>query len=300
MKELKDYQKRFVKEYDECIDRMWKLDEHINATTDLCDFKLCHDQYNAMQTYLSALHSRIGSVLGDQIAKGFEHDITSNQKHIINYRLFDWLEDHGYTTNPLHALDKNDIWAPLYNDGYDLAKESLNDSQPKNLKMVPNTKIYLATSYFNEEQKTRLSEALTALKQNDTVGVIHQPFDFQYKDAKIDDDPEGIFGSLEWQLATYNNDVNAIGNSDVCVALYDMDEPDEGICFEIGMFVAMHKPVILLPFTSADTDPHLDYGINLMLARGVTTWLIPNDMRQLEDFNFNHPMAQPVPPFEVF
>lgn len=167
----------------------------------------------------------------------------------------------------------------------------------KNIKQVPNTKIYLATSFFNGAQKARLFDALKALEPNQTVGVIHQPFDFQYKDARIDHDPDGIFGTLEWQVATYNNDVNAVGNSDVCVALYDMDEPDEGICFEIGMFVAMHKPIVLLPFTKKDPS---EYEANLMLARGVTTWLQPNDTLQLSTFNFNHPMANPVVPFKVF
>ena len=167
----------------------------------------------------------------------------------------------------------------------------------KNIKKVPNTKIYLATSFFNDTQKKRLNDALKALEPNETVGVIHQPFDFQYKNARIDNDPDDIFGTLEWQVATYNNDVNAIGNSDVCVALYDMDEPDEGICFEIGMFVAMHKPIVLLPFTKKDPS---EYEANLMLARGITTWLKPNDTAQLTNFNFNHPMANPVVPFKVF
>lgn len=167
----------------------------------------------------------------------------------------------------------------------------------KNIKKVPNTKIYLATSFFNDTQKKRLFDALVALEPNETVGVIHQPFDYQYKDARIDNDPDDIFGTLEWQVATYNNDVNAVGNSDVCVALYDMDEPDEGICFEIGMFVAMHKPIVLLPFTKKDPS---EYEANLMLARGVTTWLKPNDTTQLSTFNFNHPMANPAVPFKVF
>lgn len=167
----------------------------------------------------------------------------------------------------------------------------------KNLNKVSNTKIYLATSFFNETQKQRLNDALKALEPNQTVGVVHQPFDFQYKDARIDNDPDGIFGTLEWQVATYNNDVNAVGNSDVCVALYDMDAPDEGICFEMGMFVAMHKPIVLLPFTE---NAPSEYEVNLMLARGVTTWLKPNDTTQLTDFNFNHPMANPIVPFSVF
>lgn len=167
----------------------------------------------------------------------------------------------------------------------------------KNTDQVATTKIYLATSYFNPTQIQRVEDALLALEKNPTVGIVHQPFDFQYKDASINSDPEGIFGSLEWQVATYNNDINAVATSDVCVALYDMDKIDEGICFEIGMFVAMKKPVVLLPFMTKENDA---YEANLMLARGVSSWLKPNDFQPLETFNFNHPMAQPVVPFKVF
>lgn len=166
----------------------------------------------------------------------------------------------------------------------------------KNTQAQPITKVYLATSFFNDQQKARVTKALEVLETNATVGVVHQPFDFQYKDALIDHDPEGVFGNLEWQVATYNNDVNAVGNSDVCVALYDMDQEDVGIAFEFGMFVALHKPIILLPFSQ---KPAEDYEVNLMLARGVSTWLQPNDFDQLADFNFNHPMAQPNVPYPV-
>lgn len=167
----------------------------------------------------------------------------------------------------------------------------------KNIDAQPITKIYLATSFFNDEQKARVDKALAALEKNPTIGVIHQPFDFQYKDALIDNDPEGIFGTLEWQVATYNNDVNAVGNSDVCVALYDMDQEDVGIAFEFGMFTALGKPIVCVPFTQKDDLS--EYEMNLMLGRGVTTWLNPNDFDQLSTFNFNHPMAQPVCPFPV-
>ena len=166
----------------------------------------------------------------------------------------------------------------------------------KNTQAQPITKVYLATSFFNDQQKARVTKALEVLETNATVGVVHQPFDFQYKDALIDHDPAGVFGTLEWQVATYNNDVNAVGNSDVCVALYDMDQEDVGIAFEFGMFIALHKPIILLPFSQ---KPAEDYEVNLMLARGVSTWLQPNDFDQLAVFNFNHPMAQPNVPYPV-
>ena len=66
----------------------------------------------------------------------------------------------------------------------------------KNTDPVANTKIYLATSFFNEEQRARIPQALAQLEANPTVGVVHQPFDFQYKDARVDSDPAGVFGGL--------------------------------------------------------------------------------------------------------
>ena len=167
----------------------------------------------------------------------------------------------------------------------------------KNTDPVANTKIYLATSFFNEEQRARIPQALAQLEANPTVGVVHQPFDFQYKDARVDSDPAGVFCSHELQISTYNNDLNAAGTSDVCVALYDMDQIDEGICMEIGMFVALHKPIVLLPFTKKDKSA---YEANLLLARWVTTWLEPNDISHLKDLNFNQPMAQHFTTFHLF
>ena len=73
----------------------------------------------------------------------------------------------------------------------------------KGLAKSPTTKIYLATPWFNDVQKERAKKAREYLNQNETVGVIHFPFDFQYKDATVDNDPEGVFGTPEWVAATF-------------------------------------------------------------------------------------------------
>ena len=89
----------------------------------------------------------------------------------------------------------------------------------KGLVKSPTTKIYLATPWFNDIQKERAKKAREYLNQNETVGVIHFPFDFQYKDATVDNDPEGVFGTPEWVAATFQNDCTAVATSDIGVFL---------------------------------------------------------------------------------
>ena len=98
----------------------------------------------------------------------------------------------------------------------------------KGLAKSPTTKIYLATPWFNDVQKERAKKAREYLNQNETVGVIHFPFDFQYKDATVDNDPEGVFGTPEWVAATFQNDCTAVATSDIGVFLYDLDNIDDG------------------------------------------------------------------------
>lgn len=158
-----------------------------------------------------------------------------------------------------------------------------------------NTKIYLATPWFNPEQKKRVEEASKLLSANPTVGVVHFPFDYQYKDATIEN-KDGVFGSLEWQVATYQNDLSAMGTADCGVFLYDLDTVDDGTAFEVGYMRAMNKPAIVATFSNKD-----DTKVNLMVARGATTFIDgDNDLEELASFNFNHFPSNPVCPYPVF
>lgn len=84
--------------------------------------------------------------------------------------------------------------------------------------------------------KERAKKAREYLNQNETVGVIHFPFDFQYKDATVDNDPEGVFGTPEWVAATFQNDCTAVATSDIGVFLYDLDNIDDGCAYELALF----------------------------------------------------------------
>lgn len=155
------------------------------------------------------------------------------------------------------------------------------------------TKIYLGTPYFNEEQKQRVEKAKDALEDNDTVAVVHFPFDFQYQEATFDD-PKEVFGTLIWQNATYQNDLSAMSTADCGVFLYDLDQIDDGSAFEMGFMRALHKPVLVLPFSK-----NLDQKqLNLMIAQGTTSFI--KSFEQLSSYDFNHFPSEPHPPIDVF
>ena len=117
------------------------------------------------------------------------------------------------------------------------------------------------------------------------------PFDFQYKDATVDNDPEGIFGGTVWVQSTYENDIHAMSTADMCVALFDLDNPDSGSSFELGFMYAFHKPAFIVPITK---DPE-NAEINLMIAGGATNYV--NSIEDLAHVDFNHPQADFTTPY---
>ncbi len=167
----------------------------------------------------------------------------------------------------------------------------------KGLTPIPTAKIYLAGPWFNPTQKARSAKARELLNQNPTVELIHFPFDFQYKNATEDHDPDGIFGTPEWIHATYVNDTVACGTSDVGVFLYDMDEIDDGTAMELGFLRALHKPCVVIPFSER---PKEEVRMNLMIAAGATAFIPQEDFDSLATYDFNHCPAYPIPPFSVF
>ena len=167
----------------------------------------------------------------------------------------------------------------------------------KRTEQVGNTKIYLASPWFNKAQKLRVEKVSKLLSSNPTVGVVHFPFDYQYKDATIDNE-DSVFGTLEWQLATYQNDLSAMGTSDCGVFLYDLDNLDDGTAFELGYMRAMGKPAIVVTFSNR---PDAEVKVNLMIARGATAFIDGiYDLDKLATYNFNHFPSNPVCTYEVF
>ncbi|WP_461226786.1 nucleoside 2-deoxyribosyltransferase [Lacticaseibacillus suihuaensis] len=155
---------------------------------------------------------------------------------------------------------------------------------------LPLAKLYLGSPLFNATQKARVLDAKAALDRNDTVALVHFPFDWEYQDQEA----AATQMSRLWVDATYNNDLSAMTTADAGVFLYDLDEEDPGCAFEIGYLRALHKPVILVPLAANLADKKL----NLMLAAGVTTFV--QDIATLATFDFNHLPSEPAHPFPVF
>jgi len=165
----------------------------------------------------------------------------------------------------------------------------------KRMEVRSSAKIYLATPWFNPEQKERVEKVSSLLSCNPTVDVVHFPFDHQYKDATIDNQ-NGVFGSLEWQVATYQNDLSAMGTADCGVFLYDLDNVDDGTAFEVGYMRSLGKPAIVVTFSHKE-----DVKVNLMIARGATAFIDGDvDLEQLASYDFNHFPSNPVCTHEVF
>ena len=146
------------------------------------------------------------------------------------------------------------------------------------------TKIYLASSNFKPFHADWIKRAKTALTDNSTVDIVHNPWDHQYKNVSFDD-TTGLFGSLEWQLKTYQNDKNAMGSSDIGVYLIDVDEQDEGLNMELGFMTALHKPNILIFLSHSDTLDK-EFHVNLMIAQA-GTYFIHDDIEALRDYDFS-------------
>ncbi|KRL61807.1 nucleoside 2-deoxyribosyltransferase [Lactobacillus psittaci] len=163
--------------------------------------------------------------------------------------------------------------------------------------MVATGHVYLGSPFYSDAQRARVKKAQELLAQNETVVRVHFPFDYEFVDPD-DPNPKAGIPSLKWQLATYQNDLTGLVNASVGVFLYDMDQLDDGSAFEIGYMRALHKPVVLVPFTE---HPEKEKKMNLMLAQGVTTLIDGNsEFEKLASYDFNSCMSDPVTGYRIF
>ena len=141
--------------------------------------------------------------------------------------------------------------------------------------------IYLAAGWFNPIQEKLLKEAYAALLRNQTVAHVHVPLLHQYEGSN----PivNGEFNpDQEWATATFDDDVSAIDNADVVVALLDASDQDTGTIWEMGYAYASHKPVVVLAV--GDT---FQYPINLMPAQGAIHHLANNNLETFDFYEIN-------------
>lgn len=142
---------------------------------------------------------------------------------------------------------------------------------------------YIASSWFNDEQTAHMNNGVAAIKANATVDFDNSylPLSHQYKNLDTMKNPE-LISDTEWQLATFNGDVQGINNTDLVIALYDpkQENSDPGVLWEVGYAYGIRKPVILVLPDDNETP------LNLMPAIGATAII---HMKDLKDYNFNFP-----------
>lgn len=117
------------------------------------------------------------------------------------------------------------------------------------------TSAFIGTQWFSDKQNNYLIKMYKALKNNPSIDYVssYRAPEHQYLEAKPD--------TVEWRLATYNNDIFGIESNPVAVFTWFSPEPDVGEGCEIGYARAIHKPVVLV---IPDDDDK--YEINLMPA----------------------------------
>ncbi|TSO26279.1 nucleoside 2-deoxyribosyltransferase [Lactobacillus sp. LL6] len=161
----------------------------------------------------------------------------------------------------------------------------------------PTAKIYLGSPFYTDAERARVPKAKELLASNPTVLQVHFPFDQNFVDPEEKNPEIGGIRSMTWRVGTYQNDLNGIINATCGVFLYDMDRIDDGCAFEIGFMRAMHKPVILVPFTEKENPEKV---MNLMLAQGVTTIIDGNtEFETLANYDFNSTPAKPVTGYKI-
>lgn len=162
---------------------------------------------------------------------------------------------------------------------------------------IPTATIYLGSPFYNDDQRARVVQAKKLLAQNPTIARVHFPFDQNFVDPEEVNPEIGGIRSMTWRVGTYQNDLSGIVNASCGVFLYDMDNIDDGSAFEIGFMRALHKPVVLVPFTN---DPDKVKEMNLMLAQGVTTVIEGNtEFEKLASYDFNSTPAKPVMGYRI-
>lgn len=140
--------------------------------------------------------------------------------------------------------------------------------------------VYLAAPEFNEKQKELFDLVKLKLQCNETVGNIFEPL------AEENQHNELQFGSNIWKYTVFQQDIDAIKNSDCVVAIVDFLEkdgeiiPDPGTTWEIGYAYALNKPVYLV---TEEENPN-NKVLNLMIDMGCCSHIC---LKTLSQYNFN-------------
>ena len=142
--------------------------------------------------------------------------------------------------------------------------------------------IYLAGGWFSPKQIDLLVTSYRELCKNPGVRSIHVPILHQYEgsnpivNGKFDPD-------LEWSLQTFQNDLNAMDNSDLAIILLDPSHADSGTCYESGY---CRKAGVLTVGCTAEPLSK-DAAINLMPAISSVYWTTPKDLSTIDLYHLD-------------
>lgn len=144
--------------------------------------------------------------------------------------------------------------------------------------------VYLASPFFNTKQNYYIQLVLEKLNKNKTIGNIFLPSKHQQSNLEP--------GTPLWKYTVFEQDLLAINNSDIVIAIINFDKrgneilSDPGTVYEMGYSKGINKPVILvdceyIPGTKTQENPSL----NLMVDMGSQVHLT---LDKLEEYDFEN------------
>lgn len=146
----------------------------------------------------------------------------------------------------------------------------LNEIKAQGNNNVGNKHLYFGGPWFNNQQFDMYKKAYKEVLQNKTLSDIHVPI-MNQADGLSPFTGDEV--NMEWAQLTFKADETAMQLSDVMIALYDADYPDDGTIWETAFMYAIHKPVVFVTQGDVYKKP-----VNLMPAMSATDWITVDDL----------------------
>jgi len=125
--------------------------------------------------------------------------------------------------------------------------------------------IYLANPYgFSEQQKYQLLPPIVQALES-LGAIVWEPFQ---RNNQVD------FSMPGWAYQVAQADVKDVKNCDGLFAIVNGNPPDEGVMIELGMAIALEKPIFLFRDDFRRCTDSEYYPLNLMIFAGLPeqTW----------------------------
>ncbi|WP_053365717.1 nucleoside 2-deoxyribosyltransferase [Bacillus sp. FJAT-27245] len=125
-------------------------------------------------------------------------------------------------------------------------------------------RVYLASPFFNEKEIGYLEQVEEILE--DKGLRLFSPFRHS---------SEAEFGSRQWSIETFMDDIKHIKWAEVVVGIYHGNYSDSGTAWELGYAYATDKPVIVV---------HVGENSNLMVHEGAHANIT---LEELKEYDFD-------------